>query len=230
MAATSPNSANKIITGIYFGIALVLMAAEVFANTAVLELFKPLLIPTLMALYYFTSEKRNLYYFVALFFAVCSNVFFLSTAPKCLLFGMLAFMVYRVLTIIIVLKLIGKLPFLPLFIACLPFIFIFSCLINLTMNALSTSFYPAIANGIVITILSGISLSNYVLDDNRTNSWLAISTLLAVVSVYLFMIQKYYFPNAIFQPISALIFACAHYAFYKFVIISEKQPEESVIQ
>jgi len=88
---------------------------------------------------------------------------------------------------------------------------------------LGASLYPAVVNGILISILSGISLSNYVLDDNRNNSWLAISTLLAIVLVYLFMIQKYYLPNDIFQPLSALIFAAAHYAYYKFVLISEKQ-------
>lgn len=161
-------------------------------------------------------------YFTALFFAMCSNVFFLSIEPKYLLYGMIAFMFYRILTIVIVLDLINKLPLLPFFIACVPFAFIFSCLLNLTMNALGTSFYPAIVNAILISILSGISLSNYVLDDSRNNSWLAISTLLAIVLVYLFMIQKYYLPNDIFQPISALIFACAHYAYYKFVVISEK--------
>lgn len=182
-----------------------------------------MLIPSLMVLYFFTSEVKNKLYFLALFFAMLSNIFFLSIEPQYLLYGILAFMFYRILTIVIVLRLINKLPMLPFFIACLPFVFIFSCLINLTMNALGASFYPAIINAILISILSGISLSNYVLDDSRNNSWLAISTLLAIVLVYLFMIQKYYLPNDIFQPISAIIFAAAHYAYYKFVIISERQ-------
>jgi YhhN-like protein len=231
VAELTSNNASKILTRIYFGLALILIIAEALRNTTVLLIFKPMLIPALMALYFVTSETRNMYYFAALFFAVCSNIFFLSSAQQFLLYGIVAFMFFRILTIVVVLKLIRKLPMLPFVVACIPFIFIFSCLINLTMSTLSTSFYPAIINGILISILSGIALSNYVLDDNRTNSWLAISTLLAVVLVYLFMIQKYYFPNEVFQPISALIFACAHYAFYKFVVISEKQkPDETVTQ
>lgn len=232
MAESHPNTISRAITAAYFGITFILVIAEILAGKTsglsfdpqlLLFVFKPLLIPSLMLLYFFTSKTRSKLYFAALFFAMCSNIFFLSVAPHFLLYGMLAFMFYRILSIVVVLKLIKKIPVLPFLIACVPFVFIFSCLINLTMNALGASFYPVIVNGILISILSGISLSNYILDDSRNNSWLAISTLLAIVLVYLFMIQKYYLPNDIFQPMSALIFAGAHYAYYKFVVISENQ-------
>lgn len=220
------NRNSKIITAFYFLIAVIVIYAEIFEDKNLLITFKPLLLPTLMGLYFYTSNIRNKYYLISLVFALASNIFFLSTAQQCLLYGIVAFMFYRILTIVIVLKLISKLPVLPFTIACLPFIFIFSCLINLTMNTLSTSFYPAIINAILMSVLAGISLSNYVLDDNRVNSWLAISTLSAIVLVFLFMMQKYYFPNNVFQPLSAFIFAIAHYTFYRFVIESEKYQEE----
>jgi hypothetical protein len=219
------NRNSKVITAIYFSVAAILIYAEISDSKTLLSLFKPVLIPTLMVLYFYSSTTRNSYYLVSLVFALCSNIFFLSASRDFLMYGMLAFMVYRILTIVVVLKLISKLPILPFVIACLPFVFIFSCLLNLTMNSLSTSFYPAVINAVLISILAGISLSNYVLDDNRGNSWLAISTLLAIVLVYLFMIQKYYFPNNVFQPISAFIFSIGHYAFYRFVIESEKHHE-----
>jgi len=212
------------MTKIYFALTVILVFAEIFESQTLLYIFKPMLIPSLMLVYFFESSEKNFLYFVSLFCALVSNIFFLSATRDFLLYGMIAFMIYRILTIIIVLKLISKQSLLPFIIACLPFVFIFSCLINLTMNSLSTSLYPAILNGILISILCGIALSNYVMDDNRSNSWLAISTLLSVVLVYLFMIQKYYFPNNVFQPISALVFSSAHYAFYKFVIEAEKQP------
>lgn len=222
---------SQIITAIYFVIAVTLVFAEIFSRKELIVVFKPLLLPTLFVLYCFTSNIRNKYYLISLVFALASNIFFFSTAQQFLLYGFIAFMFYRILTIVVVLKLISKIPFLPFAIACLPFVFIFSCLINLTMTSLSTSFYPAIANGILMSILAGISLSNYVLDDhNRFNSWLAISTLLAIVLVYLFMIQKYYFSNNVFQPISALLFSVAHYTFYRFVIESERHQEHTTKQ
>jgi uncharacterized membrane protein YhhN len=221
---------NSIMLKIYFVLTVILVFAEIFENKTLLYTFKPMLIPSLMAVYFFASSERNMFYFASLFFAMTSNIFLLSTTPNFLMYGILAFMIYRILTIVIVLKLIPKQSFLPFIIACLPFVFIFSCLINLTMNSLSTSFYPIIINAVLISALCGISLSNYIMDDNRTNTWLAISTLLSVVLVYLFMIQKYYFPNNVFQPISALVFSSAHYAFYKFVLEAEKKTDRSITQ
>jgi hypothetical protein len=215
---------------IYFAITVILVFAEIFEMHEFLNIIKPSLIPSLMAIYFFTSSERNRFYFGSLFFAMISNIFFLSTTPDFLMYGMLAFMIYRILTLTIVLKLLPKQKFLPFILACLPFLFIFSSLINLTMNSLSSSIYPVIMNGILMSALCGISLSNYIMDENRTNSWLAISVLLSVVLAYLFMIQKYYFPNNVFQPISALVFSIAHYTFYKFVLEAEKQKENSIIQ
>jgi hypothetical protein len=59
------------------------------------------------------------------------------------------------------------------------------------------------------------------MNDNKANSWLAISTLLFIVLVFLFMIQNYYLANIAFKPMSAFIFAFAHYTFYKFVMEAE---------
>jgi hypothetical protein len=217
----------KVIIGVYLILTAILVIAEMFRNTTALFVFKPMLIPALMLLYYTTSQVRNRIYFISLLFAVCSNVFFLFTEQAFLVYGMLAFMVYRILSIVLVLKLIKKLPMLPFVIATLPFAFIFSCLLNLTMGALSTSLYPAIINAILISILAGISLSGYILDDSRANSWLAISTLLSVVLVCIFVIQKYYFANVVFQPLSAVIFSGAHYAYYKFMIAAEYKESDN---
>ena len=83
------------------------------------------------------------------------------------------------------------------------------------------SFYPTVINDVVISIFSGMGLSYYVMNDNKPNSWLIISTLLFAFLVILFMVENFYISNAVFKPLSALIFAMAHYAFYKFMYESE---------
>lgn len=222
METSTNNSTPNLIAKIYFAVAAVLIVAELFEFKSTLFFFKPLLIPTLMVWYFLTSAKRNWLYLLSLFFALLSNVFFLHNETYSLLYGIIAFMAYRILSIFLVVKLVDKILLLPLCIATIPFLFIFSCLINLTMTSDSPSFYPTIINGLLIAVMAGISLSNYVMDDNKANSWLAISTLLFIVLVFLFMIQKYYLANIAFQPISAFIFAFAHYTFYKFMMESEK--------
>jgi hypothetical protein len=135
-------------------------------------------------------------------------------------------MVYRFLTIVLVFKVIKNKKILPLAIATIPFLFIFLSLLNLIRETLHESFYPALINGLLMSFLGGLSLSNYVLDDNKKNSWLLISSLLFATQVFIFTIQRYYLENVIFQPIAVIIYAISHYTFYKFVILDEESNEE----
>jgi hypothetical protein len=215
------NRLHKLIVQIYFALTALLVICELFNYKQILLIFKPMLIPLLIVLYFLTSSKKNVMYILALAFALLSNIFFLSDAPIYLVYGIIAFMAYRILSIIVVVRLVDKILWLPFIIATLPFLFIFSCLINLTLTSDMPSFYPTIINGLLIAALAGIALSNYVMNDNKANSWLAISTLLFIVLVFLFMIQNYYLANIAFKPMSAFIFAFAHYTFYKFVIEAE---------
>lgn len=215
----------KIIVQIYFAITAVCIICELIKSQEVLLIFKPMLIPTLIAVYWLTSTKKSILYVSALVFALASNVFFLFDSAAFLVYGIIAFMVYRILSIVVVIRLVDKILWLPFVIATVPFLFIFSCLINLTLTSDMPSFYPTIINGLLIAALAGIALSNYVLNDNKANSWLAISTLLFIVLVFLFMIQNYYLANIAFKPMSAFIFAFAHYTFYKFVLEAESNQE-----
>lgn len=219
------NTIPGIVVKIYFALTAVCIIAELFELKQLLAFFKPLIIPTLIALYLLTSEKKNPLYIISLLFALASNIFLLTLTPEFLMYGHIAIIIYRAIAVFIVLKLTDKFMVLPFTIATMPFLFIFSCLINLTMTSDSPNFYPAIINGLLISALAGIALSSYVMNDNKANSWLAISTLLFIVLAFLFMIQKYYLANLAFQPISAFVFAFAHYAFYRFVIEAEKPTE-----
>jgi len=211
---------------IYFAITAVLVICELFKSQEMLLIFKPTLIPTLIILYFLTSVKRNVVYIVALGFALISNIFLLWESIDFKVYAIVAFMIYRILSIVVVVRLVDKILWLPFIIATLPFLFIFSCLINLTLTSDMPSFYPTIVNGLLIAALAGIALSNYVLNDNKANSWLAISTLLFIVLVFLFMIQNYYLANIAFKPMSAFIFAFAHYTFYKFVLEAESKGDK----
>ncbi|SCX88556.1 lysoplasmalogenase family protein [Flavobacterium caeni] len=213
----------RILPQCFFALMAVLVVCELFVWKMALLVLKPMLIPTLMLWYWLTSTKRNAIYLLALLFALASNVFLLSDETKFLVYGIVSFMVYRILTIVLVVRLVQSILWLPFIVATLPFLFIFSCLINLTLTPEMPSFYPTIINGLLIAALAGIALSNYVLNDNKANSWLAISTLLFIVLVFLFMIQHYYLANMAFKPMSAILFAFAHYTFYRFVIESEKR-------
>ncbi len=229
MNTATTDSTAKFVSKAYFGIVFMCIISEVFSLKQMLSVFKPMLIPTILVLYLLTSSKNNWVYISSLFFALSSNVFLLFSTPVFLLYGNLAILLFFILAIMLVLKRIEKFLLLPFIIATLPFLFIFSSLLNLTMTTESPSFIPSAINGLLLSVLAGLSLSAYVMNDSKANSWLAISTLLFIVLAFLFMIQKYYLANIAFQPISALVFSFAHYAFYKFVIESESTTSHATI-
>jgi hypothetical protein len=219
---SSQNNQSKFVTILYFGTAFGLVLAEFYKLTNVVFVLKPILIPSLMVLYLATIKNKNYWYLGALFFAFGSNVFLLFSDQKLLLFGLLFFLFYRIASIITILKISDKMFILPTILGTIPFLIIFSYLLNIVMSPSNPNFYPSVVNGIFISIFSGMGLSNYILNDNKQNSWLIISTLLFTFLVFLFMFQNFYIKNDLFKPSSALIFAMAHFAFYKFVYEAER--------
>lgn len=207
----------KVLTILFFGITSLLIIAEYFQFQEVVFYLKPLLIPSLFVLYIFKTNEICKYYLLALFFAFLSNVLLLFPEPKLLLYGIIAFMLYRLTSIIVVLKNGDRVAFLPLSLATIPFLFLFSYLIDMMVSPDHPSFYATIVNDIIISIFCGIGLSNYVLNDSKQNSWLLISTLLFTFLVILFMFDKFYLSFQIFKPLSAIVFSLAHYAFLKFM-------------
>lgn len=81
----------------------------------------------------------------------------------------------------------------------------------------------AIVNVVLVSILGGLSLSNYLMEEGFKHTWLLVSTLLYTIIVFLFVIQKYYLFIPIFQPIRVLVLMSAHYFFYLYILMTEKQ-------
>jgi hypothetical protein len=211
------------LTVVYFILAFLLSVAEYGKMTSLLFVLKPLLIPSLALLYITTTKNKSYWYLMALVFACISNVFLLFSDSKLLMYGIMAFLFYRIASIMTIIKKGDKIILLPLVLATVPFLFIFSYLIYVMVNPNNPNFYPTIVNDMIISIFCGLGLSAYVMNDSKQNSWLIISTLLFTLLVVLFMVENFYISNQVFKPLSALVFALAHYAFYKFVIESENQ-------
>ncbi|MFV5684297.1 hypothetical protein ACM55I_02520 [Flavobacterium sp. GB2R13] len=68
----------------------------------------------------------------------------------------------------------------------------------------------------MISILGGIALSNYVLNNVKNNTWLLIFGLLSVTQYFIVFIEKYYLSSmapTVFRPLVMLINITLHYAF-----------------
>jgi len=215
------------LTAVYFIVSLIEIIAEYFrdmyAPYAVYTIYfiKPLILILLGVMYWVTSPKVNYIYIGALLFSWLANMFFISQDFSDIFIGALLFFIYRALSIYIVVKHI-KLPgVFPIVIGCVPFLFIYMYLINLTYDAFGEGLPIFITQCVLISFLGGLSVGNYMLRSNRASTMLLMSTLFFAVTQFIFVIRLYYVNINIFQPTAMALFVIGQYMFYKFVVLSE---------
>ena len=178
-------------------------------------------IPILIIIYLINSSKRSFLYLLALFFGFVSNLL-ISKQPEVFLFyAILFFVFYRVLTIIIVIVNTKKIRIFPVIIGMIPFLITLLYIIFLTSDALKENLYSAIASAFMVSFLAGLSITNYVMEDNIKNTWLLISSLLFVSLVFVYIIENYYIHDKVFTPIRSFCYSVGHFLFYRYIITHE---------
>ncbi len=220
---SSPSEVN-ILIGLFFLVSLSEAIAEFFEYRSFIFIFKMLLMPILMLLYWTTSSIRNPYYLIALFFAFIANILFIYNEDfDFIIFGATTFLVYRIITIYLIMRFIKIKSYFPVIIGSLPFLFIYFYLICLTLDELGDGLFVYIIQSMFMSFLGGLSVGVYMINDNRKNYWLLISTLLFTVNQILLVIKLFYLSVITFQPISMALYCFAQYGFYKFMILSEEK-------
>lgn len=209
------------LTVIFFTVSLVEIIAEYYRAVALIYTVKPMILLILAFLYWRTSQKLSWIYLCALLFGWLANLFFISQDFRDIFIGALLFFVYRALSIYIVIKHI-KLPgIFPIVVGCVPFLFIYMYLVNLTYDAIGEGLVIFIIQCVLISFLGGLSVGNYILRSNRASTMLLMSTLFFAITQFIFVIRLYYVNVNIFQPLAMTLFVVGQYMFYKFMIFSE---------
>ena len=122
-------------------------------------------------------------------------------------------------------KLIKIKDYIPLFIAMIPFLFIFFYLLSISSETTPRALYIVIFQNILISILAGIILSHYVMFYSKKATWLFIFGLLTVTQYFIVFLEKYYLAGVsplIFRPIAMILNTGVYFSFYKFIVGNEK--------
>lgn len=216
---------EKSISILYFVVAFVEVISEYFRYKPFIYNLKPLLPIILIGLYWMSSKNKKWIFIGALFFSAITNLFFVTNSPEMLFYGVITYTFHRILAIILVLQITKIKDFIPLIIASIPFLLIFFYLLIATSNIPENSFLLLILQNLLMSIYAGIALSCYIMNDNKINSILLISTLLFVMLHLVVFVERYFLSNeysTIFRPIAMTFNALAFYSLYKFVITSER--------
>lgn len=217
----------KVISSFYFIIALYeILAYSIFNETLV---FSTISIPVLLiALYFLSSVKQNLLFFSILIFLLIENVWTLFYDSRFSV-GIICSSVQKTVLIILIFKLIKERNYLYLSVVSFAFLLIFLYLFSTTSETSYADFKFLMLQNILTSVLGGIAVSSYMIDDNRKNSWLLISILLFIGLRFMLFIQSFYLTDLTLPVIKPIIIALnifAYFTMYKFVIEAERNEIE----
>ena len=225
---TQTKTANTL-TIAYFVVAVCEIMSELFYYTPLIVVCKPLMPLLLIMLYWFTSPVRQTLFLVAMLLSSATNLLFIPNDPKMLFFGVIAFTIHRIIVIFFIFKLIKIKDIIPVAIATVPFLIVFSYML-VSSEVPENSFFLLVLQNLLISILGGIAVSNYIMNDNRRNSWLLICGMLFVALQFIVFVEKYFligFSPGILRPIAMALNAFAFYTFYEFVLAVEKSDDNT---
>ncbi len=178
-----------------------------------------------MFLYWNTSSQKSNLFFVAVFFSMITNLFFISKSEEILFIGLIIFLIYRILVIYYIFKLTKIKDFIPLTIAISPFLFVFFYLLSICGGLSSNSYNILIVQNILISIIGAMALSRYVMNDVHKYPWLLVFGLVSVSQYFIVFVEKYYLSDLAppsLRPLAMVLNIGVYYAFYKFVIEIEQ--------
>ena len=225
MVFQHPNRSVNILTAMYFAVAIIEVIAELFSYDPLIFVLKPLMPFLLIVLYFQTSKRRLPLYFIAMFFSIVTNLLFIPDTTSMLFMGVIAFTFHRIAAIWLVLNLLKPTDYIPIVIATIPFLLIFFYLLAISTEIPADTYLILVVQNFLIAFFGGIALSNYIMNDNKKNSWLLISGLLFVSLQFIIFLEKYYLSDVslgIFRPIAMGLNTFAFYTFYEFVVATER--------
>ena len=217
----------KVISSFYFIIALYeILAYSIFNETLV---FSTISIPVLLiALYFLSSAKRNFLFFSILFFLLIESAWMLLYDSRFSV-GIICSSIQKIALIILIFKLIKERNYLYLSIVSFAFLLIFLYLFSTTSETSYVDFKFLMLQNVLTSVLGGIAVSSYMIDDNRKNSWLLISILLFIGLRFMLFIQSFYLTDLtlpVIKPIIITLNIFAYFTLYKFVMEAEKNEIE----
>lgn len=225
MVLSDQHTRVKVLTSAYFLMIFVEIAASLID-------YQPLIfaahvaLPILLLGLYFTEFKiKSKLMLALLILQIISNVYFFFATTNLYVYTLVSFILLRVLSLILVFKNTTERNYLHILTGSFPFLLIFFYLASVTSDVSDFEFDILILQNILISILGGLSVVNYLKNDNRTHSLLLISTLLYIGLRFIVFIEHYFLDeqaNLIYKPFEIILSSLATFSFYKFVLTANE--------
>jgi hypothetical protein len=221
MISVLKNKISTLLIVAFATVAFIEIIAEFYNNKQILWLFKPLLMPLLLAYYLKITKKVNIIFVVSLFFSWIANLFFIERDFDSIILGTFFFLIYRSLILYHVLTTVKMPSQIPFLLGLIPFLFVYITTCLLTYEVMGKGIFVFIIHGIFVIILCGYSLGSYIVNAKKSDMFLFLSTILFAISQFIFVFKLYTNYDYFLHSVVMLMFVFAQYFLMKFIVIQE---------
>ena len=225
---TKAQSLSNTVTWIFFSISLLDITGVVLNNSLLQLIFKPLIMPSLILLYYLSSKRKNKWYIVAIFFSFLGDVLLLDKSNM-FLFGIAAFLITQLLYVFIISKELPPSHWRTKLIASIPFVAFFIILIKVLKPGLGEFFLPVVIYGVAISIFGMVSLLNYFIRRDKSSLTLLFGAVLFILSDSMIALNKFYEAKALYGLSIMVTYILAQYLIFQYMLnqsVKESPKEE----
>ncbi len=210
------NNITKGLTVVFFTVSIIEIIGVYLNNSLLQTVFKPMIIISLMALYYFSVDKKNNWYILALAFSFLGDVL-LMDKNNLFLFGIAAFLITQIIYIVIIVKQMEKPSFFHKYLYAFLFVNYVVYLLVLLKPNLGELFYPVLVYGITISVFGLVATLNYVTKRTTPALFLVLGAVLFIASDSMIALHKFHDPK-LFYPIAIMVtYVLAQYLIYRFI-------------
>lgn len=184
-------------------------------------MFKPLIIPSLIALYLTAAERKNKFFLLALFFSFLGDVLLLDKSEM-FLYGIGSFLITQLLYIFIFSKGLNKSDWNLRIRATGPFMIFYMVLIWFLYPGLGPFLIPVLVYGFAISVFGAVSLMNYLTRQKSLTRYLLSGAILFILSDTMIALNKFHTERSFYGVLIMITYIAAQYLITKYMLKLEK--------
>lgn len=210
------NNITKGLTILFFTVSILDIIGVAINSSLLQVIFKPMIMLSLMALYYYSVEKKNNWFLLALAFSFLGDVL-LMDKNNLFLYGIAAFLMAQVIYIKLIVGQLNKSSVQQKILAIIPFAIFIIVLLGVLKDNLNEFLIPVIIYGLTISIFGIVSLLNYLSDRSKIALILLVGAVLFILSDSMIALFKFHDPKAIYPIATMITYVLAQYLIYQFM-------------
>lgn len=210
-----------VATILFFIVSVADTFAVVFQNKTMEIVFKPLLMISLLVVYFFSIKKVNWWLVLGLLFAFLGDVLLLADQSY-FVFGVASFLVTHVLYIKIIVGFLEKKSFTRMVLSIVPYMTYFLTIMYVVFDNLKDMLIPVAEYGLVVSIYGAVTFLNYQQEKSKGNLLLFFSAMFFVIADGFIILNIYYEYNKILDFFVILLYITAQYLTVKGLIVREE--------